>query len=276
MKSSDITLIIATYNWPSALELCLISVLRQNVLPDEIIIADDGSAMATAQLIRSYQGKFRIPLIHVWHEDQGFRLAEIRNKAIARSSRSYIVQIDGDLILGRHFIQDHLRFRKAAAFVSGTRIQLSAPLSQRIIALKNINISVFSKGITNFSNSLRIAPLRNFLAERYKANDIAYVRGCNMAFWKKDLIRVNGYNEDIVGWGREDSELAVRMVNAGIKKRILKFGAITFHIFHKEADRHGLEGNDNLVRNAIIQRTTSCAHGIDQHLNTRSAYILHE
>ena len=69
--------------------------LRQSLLPDEIIIADDGSKEDTRELIHQLAASSEVPIIHVWHEDLGFRLASIRNKAIAKASKEYIIQIDG-------------------------------------------------------------------------------------------------------------------------------------------------------------------------------------
>ena len=80
-----VSLLIATYNWPEALSLVLESVQNQFVLPNEIIIADDGSKDETRQLIENFKRKTTIELHHIWQEDKGFRLAEIRNKAIAKA-----------------------------------------------------------------------------------------------------------------------------------------------------------------------------------------------
>lgn len=266
MHNPSVSLIVSTYNWPEALNLCLMSILEQTVMPFEVIIADDGSAAATAELIASYQQRFKIPLIHVWQEDNGFQLSKIRNKAIAKAAGDYIIQADGDLILEKHFIKDHLCFSQPGTFVSGTRVQMSPQLSSKLIHSGNIKVSSFSKGITNFSNGIRISLLRNFLAERYRSKDPAYVRGCNMAFWKTDLLKVNGYNESIVGWGREDSELAIRLINSYVKKRILKFGAVTFHIYHPEAKRQNLSANDTILGDAIKNHTQTCLSGISQYL----------
>lgn len=104
------TLIVSTYNRPDALTLCLESILHQNILPSEVIIGDDGSTEETRKVINRYQKKFPVPLIHVWQEDKGFRLAKARNKCLAKASYEYIIQIDGDLILHRDFVKDHLAF----------------------------------------------------------------------------------------------------------------------------------------------------------------------
>lgn len=116
-----VSLIISTYNFPKALDICLQSVLQQSVLPDEVLIADDGSREETKKVVEKFQKQLPVPMIHVWHEDNGFRLTVIRNKAIAKASKDYIIQIDGDIILNRHFIKDHKRFARKNSFVSGSR-----------------------------------------------------------------------------------------------------------------------------------------------------------
>jgi glycosyltransferase involved in cell wall biosynthesis len=266
MPSPSTSLIVATYNWPEALNLCLTSILNQTLMPDEIIIADDGSSSATGTLIESYRQQFKVPLIHVWQKDEGFQLSKIRNKAIAEASKDYIIQIDGDLILEKHFVKDHLDFSKPGTFVSGTRIQMSPKLSGELLQRKRVKVSVFSKGITNLSNGIRLSFLSRFLAGRYKARDLTYVRGCNMAFWRTDLLEVNGYNESIKGWGREDSELAIRLINSGKKKNILKFGAAAFHIYHPEVPRQNLRSNDMILENTIEKGIRICETGLNQYL----------
>jgi len=266
MNNHSVSLIVSTYNWPEALNLCLMSIITQTVLPAEVIIADDGSGTETQSLIEKYKEIFPVPLIHVWHEDEGFQLSRIRNKAIARASGDYIIQIDGDLILEPHFIADHISFSKPGSFISGTRVQMSSVLSNKLIKQNRTAVTVFTKGITNFSNGIRIPLLSRFLAGRYKAKQITYVRGCNMAFWKTDLLKVNGYNESIVGWGREDSEIAVRLVNADVRKRILKFGAVVFHIYHPELARKQLTVNDTILNESIKNSTITCKSGLSLHL----------
>ena len=127
----SVSLIISTYNWVDALELCLDSVVKQTRLPDEVIIADDGSTKETKQLLDKYFSKLNI--IHVWHEDNGFRLSEIRNKAIAKSSSEFIIQIDGDIILNKYFIIDHINKSKPNFFTVGSRVLLNDKLSKKII-----------------------------------------------------------------------------------------------------------------------------------------------
>ena len=118
MKTS---LIISTYNRPDALALCLESVKRQTLLPDEVIVGDDGSRDETKQLIERFQKDFPVPLIHVWQEDDGFRLAMCRNKCIAKAKHEYIIQVDGDVILHTRFVGDHVASAQRGCYIKGGR-----------------------------------------------------------------------------------------------------------------------------------------------------------
>ncbi len=268
-----ISLLISTYNWPDALELCLSSVLLQDVMPDEILIADDGSTDETRVLINKYKEKFSIPLIHIWHEDQGFELAKIRNKAIARATGDYIIQIDGDLILHKAFIRDHRRFAKKGTFVRTSRIYIDSNLSKELLLSKRVEISPFEKGISNTFSAVRITFLQPFFAEHYKqkGDERWEIHGCNMAYWRADAISVNGYNEDFKGWGPEDKEFVARLLNKGLRRRFLKFGAIVFHIWHKINTKENLKNNLCLFEHAKRTKLEYCERGISQYL-TDSTY----
>lgn len=262
------SLIISTYNWPEALRLCLLSVMAQSVLPDEVIIADDGSTCATAELINAMRPDFPVNLIHIWHADEGFQLSKIRNKAIAMSSYDYIIQIDGDLVLHRDFIKNHLTLSKPGTFVAGSRVLMNRELSEKVLKTGNTSIPVFERGVGNFCNRLSIGWLSRFMADRYRTNDIFALRGCNMAFWRHDLIRVNGYNEVFHAWGLEDNEIAIRLLNSGVRKRAIKFGGVVFHIHHKEVNRAGAAENRLHLSHAMRHKSVYCTHGIDQYLGT--------
>lgn len=259
-----VSLIVSTYNWPEALNLCLESIRRQAVLPNEVIIADDGSTDETRLLIEKHKQNFPVPIIHVWQADEGFQLSKIRNKAIAQASGDYIVQIDGDLILERHFIQDHISFSYKNSFVSGSRVIMNKDLSQKLIKSGQTYVTLASKGLLNKFNGLRL-PFLSKRMENYKQEDIYYLRGCNMAFWRSDLLRVNGYNEDFIGWGREDNEIGLRLINSGIRKRIIKFTGIVFHIYHPEKTRSGLNVNDELMHLTASRNLVYCEKGLNQY-----------
>lgn len=244
-------LLISTYNWPEALQLVLESVKTQTRLPDEVIIADDGSGNATRELIESFQKDFPCPIIHVWHEDDGFRKCIIWNKALTHVCSDYIVQIDGDCVLAPRFIEDHLAIARKGWFTCGSRTLLTSEKTQEVLRTCTPKLSAFSSGVCNKFNALRIPFLTQFYKERYRRRKPYISKGCNMGFWRKDLFAINGYNETISGWGREDAELEVRLMKLGIRRQSLKFGGIQFHLFHKENDRSRDAKNIEILNAAL-------------------------
>ena len=251
------SLIISTYNRSDALELCVKSVLRQSLLPDEIIIADDGSKEDTRELIHQLAASSEVPIIHVWHEDLGFRLASIRNKAIAKASKEYIIQIDGDIVLHKDFVKDHARFAQKGSFVTGSRVLIREGLTKKMLAEKNCIISIHDKGTKNTINGVHL-PWLSPLLQHYRQWDISYSRGCNMAFWKEDLLKVNGYNEAITGWGSEDHELVCRLINNGVRKRTIKFAGIVFHLHHELHGTDNLNNNRSILNETKVRKLTWC------------------
>ncbi len=258
------SLIIATYNNPKALELVLFAIANQTVVPNEVIVADDGSKSETKLLITQFQKNFPVPLIHVWHEDKGFRLAAIRNKAIAAAKNDYIIQIDGDIIVDKNFVKDHLNNALDGQFLFGSRVNIQESFLRELFQKKVINFNFFSKGIKKRSRTIRIPMVTKFLKQNHVVS--SKLRGCNMSFWRKDIITINGYNEAFVGWGGDDSELANRLHNAGIAGKRLKFAAVIYHIFHHEEDKSNLEKNIEIQMLSRNQKLSYATDGIDKYL----------
>lgn len=243
------SLVLTTYNWPDALDLVLASALQQTQRLGEVIVADDGSGEPTAAVVRAYQPRFEaagIPLHHVWHPDEGFRAAAIRNRALARATGDYILLIDGDCVLHRDFVRSHLAFARRGTFVQGTRVLLDEARAARALAHGETQFGAFEKGVGNRLNALSLGWLSPLVPT--PSDPLKGVRSCNMGFWLADAKRVNGFNERFVGWGREDSEFVARLVNAGVRRRKLKFGGIMYHLWHLERPRDALDANDELLR----------------------------
>lgn len=264
-KTMKTTLLITTYNWPEALDITLLSIQNQVLKPSEIIIADDGSGIETLKLIKLWQSKSEVPIIHSWQEDVGFRLAASRNKAISKSTGDYIIMVDGDLILHQNFIKDHVKHSKKNQFVIGPRVLLNENYSIKLLRDKNISFSVPSRGIlTNKKNLINNNFLSNLFS--YQTKSDKQVRGCNMACFKLDLISINGFNEDFVGWGREDTELVNRLLNLNVSRKNIKFNSNTLHIFHKENSKKMLSLNDDILEKTKKNKLIRCENGLDKYL----------
>jgi len=257
-----VSVIITTYNRPDALIKVLEGLKHQTRLPDEVIIADDGSGPETKDEISRFTGKAPYPLYHVWQEDRVFRAAEIRNKAIEKSSGTYLISLDGDCIPEKHFIDDHVLLAEKGYFYQGKRVIVSKGLSPTLTH-KEVNsfpalMRYFLSG--KISNSHHIVRLPMLPA--WSSSSLNGIRSCNMGFFREDIFSVNGFNQNFVGWGREDSELAVRLFRYGLRRKSHAFMAICYHLWHQENERDRLSVNDELLQKLIESDEYFCPNGL--------------
>ncbi|MDO4790132.1 MAG: glycosyltransferase family 2 protein [Porphyromonas sp.] len=269
MRPKSVAVLISTYNWPRALELAMEGLFKQTRLPDEIIIADDGSGEETQEAIKRIKelAPKGVVLKHVWHEDLGFRRSMILNRGIAAAESDYIIELDGDCIPEKHFVADHLNVARENTFVTGSRVKLD-PESSVIIQEKGLKKAP-PKRFTNSANAWRIPFIQNLLAPYYKQKKIFAVRGCNLAFWRKDLLAVNGYDDSYVGWGHEDIDIVSRLRNMGLRRRFLKGGGVIFHLYHKEEDRSRDSLNKQKAMEVIATKKIRAEDGLDKYINAQ-------
>ncbi len=259
----SVALIINTHNQPDYLERVLRAVAGQSSMPEEVLLADDGSGRETRELFAAWAARQRCGTAHTWQPHEGFRRARILNEAILRAQQEYLVFLDGDTVPHPQFVADHREQARPEAFVQGHRA-----------LIRESGARWFGKG--TFERDRRRALWRGQIqglkhAFRWPAplvrarGDLRGIRGCNLAIWRADLVRVNGYNEAFVGWGREDSELAVRLMNLGRRRLDLRGRALCYHLWHPPASRAELGVNDELLARAQTERATRCEKGLDQH-----------
>lgn len=259
-------LIISTYNWPEALNLVLKSAFRQSVPPTEILVADDGSGQETADLIMKLKKTTSIPVHHVWHEDKGFRRSKILNKAIAQANAEYIVQVDGDCMQHRDFIKDHQANAEENVYLFGSRVNIEKAKLPLLYKEEIMDFNFLTKDITRRTRAFHIPAFSKLYKPK---NELSKkVRGCNLSYWKKDFLAVNGYNEDLEGWGEEDAELVARMLNNGVLGKRIRYAGIVYHIWHTGASRSNLSNNTALKDKSIEEKITYCKNGVDKYLNS--------
>lgn len=252
-----ISVIITTYNREDALDAVLRSLAAQSDSDFEVVVADDGSGPATRELIAAWKAKLPCRVEHVWHEDKGFRAAEIRNRAILAARGGYCVFLDGDCIARPDFVGTHRRLAEPGCFVTGNRVLLSTALTRKVLAEKlgPERWSIFewtgqrlSGGVNRLSAILRLplGPLRRLRSKAWRG-----ARSCNLAIWRGDLDRVDGFDAAYTGWGKEDSDIIVRLMHAGLRRKDGIFATGVLHLWHPQADRSMLAGNEDRL-SAIV------------------------
>ena len=261
-----VALAITSHERPDALNAVLASVARQRLAPDEIVVADDGSGRATQEVIEAFISNSRTPARLVSQPHQGFRVARLRNLAIAAASSDYLVFIDGDMLLHPEFLSDHLRVARPGFYTQGVRALADRRLTQELLSSPGQVPSPLASGL-GFLRRLYLlrSPALSGAARRL-ANGLVAIKACNQGVWRSDLLRVNGFDEDMVGWGPEDKELCARLGHAGVRRQTLLFGGIAWHLHHAAASRAALPANRARLAATQRERRIRCEHGLDAHL----------
>lgn len=258
-----ITLIVATYKRPDALDEVLRGLAQQTRLPDEVLVADDGSGPETRALVERHIQSAPFPVRHVWHPDDGFRLAAIRNRAIEQATGDYLVFLDGDCIPSIHFVADHLRVARPGHWVQGKRILTCREALQSGFGAADVRhpgrlLRRWLRGHINHPHRLLHWPGLPARASQ----KLRGVRGCNIGAWRADVLKVGGFDERFNGWGLEDSEFVTRLYKLGLRRLDPQFAALCFHLWHPERPRDQLQENTLRLQASRMNDGFETAHGI--------------
>lgn len=257
-----ISVIVTTYNRPDALKKVLDGLLAQTRSPHDIIVADDGSGPETRQMLVPYLANKNSIIKHVWQPDKGFRLAQIRNRAIIACQGEYLVFLDGDCIPEKYFVADHHDLAEPGTFFQGKRVLVNERAANQfdhrdMTSLKKVmGLALLSK-ISNCHHIVRIP----FFPSRKKTG-LSGLRGCNMGIFKRDAEAVNGFNHEFIGWGREDAEFVTRLYKYGLKRKENPFRAICYHLWHQENNRDRLAENHALLEHCRKNVHSCCTQGL--------------
>ena len=258
-------LVVVTYERPDALERVLASALVQTRPPHELIVADDGSGPVAAKAVERCAARASFPVLHVRQEHSGFRAGRVRNLAIARTASEYVVLVDGDMVLHREFVADHVRAARPGFWTQGVSIPLDVAATRRVLRT-GITPPPWGRGVDMHRRAYAVhAPWAGRPLER-AANPFVAVQAGNQGFWRSDLLRVNGFDEELTGWGSEDKELCARLTNVGVRRQTLVFAAIAWHLAHRPVSRAAARANRERWHDTVRSRRTRCTRGLDQHL----------
>ena len=261
----DTCLVVAAYERPDALARVLASALRQTRAPRELIVADDGSGPEVASVVERCRAQARWPVHHVRQEHAGFRAGRMRNLAIARTGCDYVILVDGDMMLHPEFLADHVRAARPGFWTQGVRIPLDAGATRRVLQTGRAP-PAWARGVDLRRRAWALHAPRIGRPLDRAANSLVAVKASNQACWRADLLRVNGFDEELTGWGAEDKELCARLTNVGVRRQTLLFSAIAWHLAHRPASRASVRANQERWQDTVRSGRTRCVRGLDQHL----------
>jgi glycosyltransferase involved in cell wall biosynthesis len=266
-----ISVIVTTYNRPDALRAVLAGLCAQVDRDFEVLVADDGSRDDTGTLVHATARDAPIEIRHVWQEDRGFRAGAARNRATAQAAGDYVVFLDGDCVPRPNFIARHRALAESGWMVAGNRVLLSEPFTRAVLdsgtPLHGWSTAQWKaarrRGEINRTLPLRhlpLGPLRKLAGSRWQR-----VRTCNLGVGRDDLQRVNGFDEVFEGWGYEDSDLAVRLINSGVRRKEGAYATGVLHLWHRENDRRAEGDNWNRLQQRLREGATRAEIGLDRY-----------
>ncbi len=267
-----ISVIVTTYNRPDALRAALAGLFAQTDRGFEVLVADDGSRDDTRHVVEAMARGAPVAVRHVWQQDLGFRAGAARNRAAALAGGDYLIFLDGDCIPRPDWIAQHRSLAERGWMVAGNRTLLSERFTQYVLeAGEPVHAWSFEQwqlaqraGHINRTLPLRrlpLGPLRKLGAARWQR-----VRTCNLGVWTADFRAVNGFDERFEGWGFEDSDLAVRLLNHGVRRKEGAFATGVLHLWHREHDRRFEARNRELLHKRIASRDVRASIGLDRYL----------
>jgi glycosyltransferase involved in cell wall biosynthesis len=259
------SVLISTYNRPLALNRVLEGLSQQAQPATEIVIADDGSTSETRLVIERWIA-LGLPIRHCWHEDKGYRKTTIMNRAVLTSSCEVLIFLDGDCIPLSSFVRDHLQMHECSCIHAGPRILASPSLTGKIEESGFDQRSVWfwlKARVTGGVN--RLGPLLRLPDGEWRHRNPhrwELVRGCNFSVRRESVLAVDGFEGSLLGWGPDDSDIAVRLINSGLRVKNLRFAAPVLHLWHREEDRGGLQKNLSFLHLAQTERRTKPQIGL--------------
>jgi GT2 family glycosyltransferase len=267
---ADIAVVISTYNRPSALELVFRGLARQRVKPRQIIVGDDGSGKDTSLVIKRWQD-LGLPIEHRWHPDHGYRKTIIMNECVKQVRAATCLFMDGDCIPFEGFVEDHQRMSEQGVILAGPRMLANPTYTEK---LESGQENCFNRSPLYWVRQRlmgqvnRLAPLIPLPDGGWrKANPEKWqlVRGCNFSVATENVLKVDGFEESLYGWGPDDSDIAVRLINSGARVKSLRYAAPVLHLWHKEEDRGNLSKNRQYLATAIKEKRVKAIMGISSH-----------
>lgn len=233
-RRPEIAVLVSAYQRSEHLRRALLSLeLQQGVAGlMEVVVSDDGSPESTQPVVEEFARRVDFPVRFTTHPHDGFRLARCRNEAVLASTAPYLLFTDGDCIFPRNHIRCHLDNRSHGYVVLGDCYRLDHDVSQRITD-DSLRSGEYLKWVPSRERRrMAIKALRAWWYQLLQYPMRPRMTGNNIGIWRADFERVNGFDENFIGWGLEDRDLQLRLTRLGLRFKSILGRTVTCHLWH--------------------------------------------
>jgi glycosyltransferase involved in cell wall biosynthesis len=223
-----ICVVIPTYNRHELLRRTLESLAAQHMdlAALEVVVSDDGSADATAEVARSFAGRLR--LRYVFQPDEGVRIATARNCGARLATSPLLLFLDTGVLAGPDLVSAHLRVHReyqqeaqgvaVIGYTHGFNPLSSFPELATMLAAHSL-----AEVRELLADDKRFRDWRHREFERY-GFDLRRMYAPWTLFWTMnvsvrtaDFRAVGGFDDQFQGWGSEDVDLGRRLAVSGVQ-----------------------------------------------------------
>jgi glycosyltransferase involved in cell wall biosynthesis len=265
--SVEIAVVISTFERPGHLKRCLASLEGQRGVEGlfEVVVTDDGSRDETLRLLAAATRRLSFPLTFTTHTHEGFRLTRCRNEGVAASTAPYLLFTDGDCILLPNHLRLHLAARRPGRIVAGDCLRLDERRTAEIDA-SSLRAGRFPRLLPRTERwRLMLKGLRGKFYELTHTPLRPRLSGNNIGIWRTDYERINGFDEQFVGWGLEDHDLQYRLERLGLRAWSILLKTAPVHLWHPPAPSFARNnaGTTNLTYfRSVARRPIFCSDGL--------------
>lgn len=234
MAKPQLCVIVSTYQRPANLRRVLASIAAQQVSAGtiEVVVADDGSRDETPDVVQQFRRQAHSPVRFVTHPHAGFCPARCRNEGAAASQAEYLLFLDGDCLIPPDHVPIHLARRARGVVHVGDCVRLTEAVSAKITEQAVAAGGFAAQAPPAERSKLWWKACRSWMYEVLRHDRKPALIGNNFGIWRDDYFRVNGFDENYVGWGCEDDDFGLRLRRAGVTLKTMLWWTYAYHLWH--------------------------------------------
>jgi len=266
------SVVITTYEDDDRLEMTLRGFARQHssTEPFEVVVINDGGDdLPTRVRVQNVVDEMniggkdstnalrRIQYDYLGPQSADFRLAAARNLGIKRAQGRQLIICDCDTLPRFSMVVEHQSAFEQAAVLVGVRYHIRPQAVEAIVSPSEATAEWCSKHQHAEDDRLHLPGLKEkYFGIRNYPQPWEVCWGCNFSVAREPVMNLGGFDEEFVGWGGEDEDIARRLLLHGLffkpvpqsvvfhldhPKRTV---ASASHIFYEKA-RHGISIHRN-------------------------------